>query len=115
MVVDEVRAHGRVRRAFLGISAEEVMLPAALVARHGLASARAVAVRALESGSPAELAGLAPGDILVRIAGVRLETVSDLQRFLVGDVVGRRIELELLRASAWRSLRVEPVELSVRP
>ncbi len=113
-VIDEVSAHGRVRRAFLGISAEEVLLPAALVARHDLGHSRAVAVRAVEPGSPAEAAGLAQGDVIARFAGVRIETVSDLHRFLVGDVIGRKIELELLRSGAWRSVRVAPVELSAR-
>ena len=114
-VIDEVGRHGRVRRAFLGVTAEEVTLPAGLVSRHGLANARAVAVSAVESGSPAAQAGLLKGDVIVRLAGQSIATLSDLHRLLVGEVIGRRVELDVLRGGSWRSIRVAPVELSARP
>src|SRR6185436_16866013 len=98
----------RVRRAYLGLSAEEIALPRALVERHGLVSQRAVVVRAVEPGSPADAAGLCDGDVLVRLAGRPIATLSDLHRLLVGEVIGRKVELDLLRGGAWRSLRVEP-------
>ena len=47
-----------------------------------------------------------------RFAGKRVETVSDLHRFLIGDVIGTKVELEVLRGGARRSLRVLPVELA---
>lgn len=114
-VIDEIAAHGRVRRGYLGLSAEEIALPRALVERHGLVSSRAVLVRAVEQGSPADAAGLLDGDVLVRLAGRALATMSDLHRLLVGEVIGRRLELDILRGGAWRTLRVEPGELSMRP
>src|SRR6185503_8796987 len=105
----------RVRRAYLGLSAEEIALPRALVERHGLASPRAVVVRAGEPGSPADGAGLLDGDVLVRLAGRPIATLSNMHRLLVGQVIGHSLELDLLRGGAWRSLRVEPVELSAQP
>jgi S1-C subfamily serine protease len=110
-VMDEIAVHGRVRRGYLGLSAEEVVLPRALVERHGLASARAVVVRSAEPGSPADAAGIAAGDVLVRLAGRPIATVSDLQRLLVGEVIGRSLTVDLLRTGVWRTLEVEPVEL----
>jgi S1-C subfamily serine protease len=114
-VIAEIASHGRVRRAYLGLSAEEIALPRKLVERHGLASQRAVVVRIVEPGSPADAAGVIDGDVLVRLAGRPLATLSDLHRLLVGDVIGHRLELDLLRGGAWRTVRVEPVELSVKP
>lgn len=114
-VMAEIESHGRVRRGYLGLSAEEVVLPRAVVERHGLGSARAVAIRAVEPGSPADAAGLLDGDVLVRLAGKPVATVSDLHRLLIGAVIGRKLELDVLRGGAWRSVRVEPVELSARP
>jgi len=108
-VLAEIASHGRVRRAYLGLSAEEIALPRALVERHGLTSKRAV-----EPGSPADEAGLLDGDVLVRLAGRPIATLSDLHRLLVGDVIGRSLELDLLRGGAWRSIRVAPAELSAR-
>jgi S1-C subfamily serine protease len=57
---------------------------------------------------------LLAGDVLVRFAGRPIATLSDLHRLLVGDVIGHSLELDLLRGGAWRSIRVEPVELSAR-
>jgi len=113
-VIAEMARHGRVRRAYLGLSAEEVALPRAVAERHGLGSARAVVVRAVEPGSPADAAGLLDGDVLVRLAGRPIATLSDLHRLLVGEVIGRKVELDLLRGGTWRSVRVEPVELIAR-
>lgn len=114
-VIDEIAAHGRVRRGYLGLTGEEVVLPRTLLERHGLASPRAVAVRSIEPGSPAYQAGLLDGDVLVRLAGKRIATISDLQRLLVGSVIGHAIDLDLLRGGVWRTARVEPVELSAKP
>jgi S1-C subfamily serine protease len=114
-VIEEIVRHGRVRRAYLGLSAEEIALPRRLVERHGLGSARAVVVRAVEPGSPADEAGLLDGDVLVRLAGSPIATLSDLHRLLVGAVIGHELELDLLRGGAWRTVRVEPVELSAKP
>jgi S1-C subfamily serine protease len=113
-VIDEIAAHGRVRRAYLGLAAEEIVLPRALVERHGLAGPRAVAIRSVEPGSPAAQAGLVAGDVLVRLAGRAIVTMSDLHRLLVGEVIGQRLEIDVLRTGAWRSLRVAPGELSAR-
>ena len=111
-VFEEVGAHGRVRRAYLGISVEEVLVPRVLAERHDLGNPRAVAVLQITPGSPAEAAGLERGDMIARFAGKRVETVSDLHRFLIGDVIGTKVELEVLRGGARRSLRVSPVELA---
>jgi S1-C subfamily serine protease len=43
-VLSELLRHGRVRRAYLGIAGEEVLLPAPLARAHGLASPRGIAV-----------------------------------------------------------------------
>ncbi len=114
-VLSEIASHGRVRRAYLGLSAEEIALPRALVERHALTSPRAVVIRAIEPGSPADAAGLLDGDVLVRLAGRPIATLSDLHRLLVGQVIGRSLELDLLRGGVWRSIRVEPMELSAKP
>ncbi len=114
-VMEEIHAHGRVRRGYLGLSAEEIVLPKALVERHGLSAPRGVAIRAILPDSPADVAGLLDGDVLVRLAGQPIATISDLHRLLVGAVIGRKLELDVLRGGAWRTIRVEPVELSAKP
>ena len=109
-VRDEVLAHGRVRRAYLGVAAEEVLVPTVLSERHGLDSPRGVLLRDVAAGSPAASAGLRTGDVLVRLAGLRVETVSDVHRLLVGEFIGQTLELGLLRDGQWLSLEALPVE-----
>ena len=111
-VAGEFARHGRVRRAYLGLSVEEIALPTALAERHGLGEKKGIAVRGVEPGSPADDAGLMRGDVLVRLGAQNVTTVSDLHRLLVGELIGHRVEIDVLRADRWRSLAVTPVELT---
>ena len=112
-VRDEIRAHGRVRRAWLGVAAMEVLLPRTIADRLGLESARGVAARGIESGTPAQVGGLEVGDVVLAIGGRRTETVADLHRLLDANAIGRELELRLLRRGRELSLSVVPRELQV--
>jgi S1-C subfamily serine protease len=94
----EVLAHGRVRRAWLGIVAQTVDLSP---------GRRGVHVREVQRGSPAFAAGLRPGDLLLRFGGQRLEGMDDLMRHLVPEAIGKRVEVGLVRDG-------EPGEVQVR-
>ena len=111
-VIGECLAHGRVRRAYLGLGVEEVLVPSAVARRLGLASVRAVAVRSVADDSPAARAELRRGDLLVRFAGQPVESVSDLHRLLAGERIGRRCGLELVRDARKIELEVLPFEFS---
>jgi len=111
-VMDEVLRHGRVRRAFLGIGAEEVLLSRKVALQHGLERPRGVAVKKVASGSPAATARLLPGDVIVQFAWHRTETVSDLHRLLVGELIGQRVQIGVLRGAGWVELEAAPAELA---
>ena len=110
-VVSEILAHGRVRRGYLGLAAEEVLLPRALAERHGRARQAAVAVRRVEPGSPASRAGLERGDLLLRLGERALYSVSDLHRSLSRTSIGQRQELLLLRRGEPQTRAITPAEL----
>ena len=114
-VAGELACHGRVRRAWLGIAAEEVLLPAALARGLGIDPARGVAVLQVERGSPAAAAGLRRGDVLVRFAGTPVQTVADLHRLLDAGAIGASLPLELVRGGQLVLLDARPVELRPRP
>jgi S1-C subfamily serine protease len=109
-VVSEVLAHGRVRRAWLGVATEEVLLPAAVARREGLSSPRGVALRAVEPGTPAAAADLRRGDVVVALGGVPVESVADLHRLLGADAIDARLEIALLRAGERTTRTVQPRE-----
>src|SRR5258706_16008798 len=111
-VKNEILAHGRVRRAWLGLGLEEVLLTKEVRERLGRSEARALAVRSVESASPAGRAGARTRDVLLELEGRALASVSDLQRGLGAEAIGQRLRLALLRRAQRPELSVRPVELA---
>jgi S1-C subfamily serine protease len=109
-VAAEILAHGRVRRAFLGIGTEEILLPKRIANELGLASARAVAVRTVSEGTPAAAGGLVRGDVILEIDGLRIQTVADLLRALGASAIARPLPLRILRGAKPLSLTLVPRE-----
>jgi S1-C subfamily serine protease len=109
-VMAEFLSHGRVRRAWLGIAAEEVLLPALVAQKAALEKPRGVLVRSVEPGSPAAAAGLAKGDVLVSLSGKPVTSVADLHRALSGDAIGIVAEVGILRGGERKKLSIRPIE-----
>lgn len=105
-VAEALLAHGQVRRAFLGVTAQSVPLTAALVEKIGRAQERAALVLQVAAGSPAERAGLLLGDLLLRVAGEPVEDPEGLRKVLRARTPGEMVPLEILRGG-------EPGELEV--
>jgi S1-C subfamily serine protease len=108
-ILDSLIVHGRVRRAFLGIVGGTRPLGNALADRLGRRRGLEI-VQLLEPG-PAAAAGLRVGDIVLDLDGEPIEGVGDLQRHLVGDVIGRSLDVRVERGGELRSISVSPVEL----
>ena len=86
-VVAEFIAHGRVRRAHIGIAAQTVPLPRPLSLALG-GGPQAVRVGGVESGGPAAVAGLQEGDMLLSLDGVAITGTDDLIRLLGAERIG---------------------------
>ena len=65
--------------------------------------------------SPAEHAGLRPEDLIVAVDGHGVEGVDDLQRLMVGEVIGRPVTLYVLRADRALELSIVPERESADP
>ena len=113
-VLGELVRHGRVRRAFIGISAQQTAIPRRLRHAAGLAQESAVMVAAVEPGSPADQAGLKAGDIVLSLDGATITGADDLIRILASDKIGRSAELEVLRGGNRQRLSVVPGERANR-
>jgi S1-C subfamily serine protease len=109
-VASEIRAHGRVRRAYLGIGAEEVVIPSPIAASLGLSHPRGVSVRSVEPHSPAARAGMQARDVIVSLDNHPIASVPDLHRALGVDAIGASMWLELLRGKEKVRVRVHPIE-----
>jgi S1-C subfamily serine protease len=108
-IVGALMHDGRVRRAFLGVVGGTRPLRPVLAERLG--RRRGLEVVQLLEGSPASAAGVRAGDVIVELDGRPIEGVGDLQRVMVGEMVGRRIPVGLERDGAIVHLDVVPVEL----
>jgi S1-C subfamily serine protease len=105
-IVEAIAAHGRVRRAKLGVAVERVELPRALSARLG--RAHGLVVLSVLEGGPAERSGVLLGDVLLELAGQAVESVQDLQSVLAASPGGTELALALWRAGTERTLTVVP-------
>jgi len=101
---------GRVRRAYLGVVGGPRPLPGPIAA--DLGRTRGLEVVQLLGSSPAADAGVRPGDLIVGLDGSPVEGVGDLQRLLVGELVGRRVSLQVARQGRLLDLPLAPTELA---
>jgi S1-C subfamily serine protease len=106
---------GRVRRAWLGITAQAAPLGREVVLRHRLAADRAVGVVEVQPGSPADRAGLRSGDVIVALHGVPIVSADDLQRALGAERIGVPVPVEVLRDGERVRLQATPAEDLSRP
>lgn len=111
-VIGDLMSHGRVRRAYLGVAGGPRPLPAR--ARRERNQDTGVEVIEVTPGSPAQQAGLRAEDLIVELAGTRVHAVDDIQRVMVADLIGRQVDLVVLRRGEPLRLPLIARELSER-
>jgi S1-C subfamily serine protease len=113
-VLGELVRHGRVRRAFIGIAAQQIAIPRRLRYAAELNQESAVLAATVEPGSPAERAGVKSRDIILSLDGTAITGADDLIRALVGDKIGRTVEIDILRGGSRQALALVPQERANR-
>jgi S1-C subfamily serine protease len=114
LVVGQLLRHGRVRRAGLGVAAQNVPLSRRIVRHFDLPLSSGVRVTELESNAPAALAGLETGDIIVYFDGEWVAGIDDLHRLLSAERVGKDASIRVLRRAQLHTLAIKPIELNER-
>ena len=109
-VLGELVQHGRVRRAYIGISAQTTAVPRRQARAAGIENASGAMITAFEPHGPAALAGLMSLDTIVRLDGLPITGVDDLIRILNGERINRVTTVEVLRRGQLRSFDVKPLE-----
>lgn len=103
-VKDQLQRHGRVIRGHLGVTIQD--LDQALAESFGLTRPEGALVASVQPGSPAEQAGVLPGDVIIGYEGRGLTTSSELP-LAVGDTPpGTRATLRVWRNGKAQELRV---------
>ncbi len=108
-IISELLSTGRVRRAWLGVAGAPIPLSPPVAQRLG----QRMGLRVVEvvPGSPAGVAGLYLGDVIVSAAGKPVESVQALQRLMLGPAIGTRLPITVLRKGAFVDVVAVPAEL----
>ena len=95
LVVGQLRAHGAVRRGWIGVqiqSVSEEISPSL-----GLDKPRGALVSGVSKSGPAAAAGLEVGDVILRFDGKSVDTMRGLPRIVARTPVGKSVTVEVLR------------------
>jgi S1-C subfamily serine protease len=109
---------GRVRRSYIGLAGQNIVLPRRVVRFHELARDSGVRVDSTSPEGAARAAGLTVGDIVVAFDGEPVGTVDELHRLLTEERVGKAVPLTILRRTEKQVLTITPREgkpAAVRP
>ena len=95
-LMESLVQHGEVRRGLLGVTTQD--LTPELVKAFNLKSQFGAAVSRVEAGSPAEKAGLEPGDVIVAVNGQEIKNGSSQIRTAIGLLqIGDTANLTVMR------------------
>jgi S1-C subfamily serine protease len=106
-VVDELLEKGHIARPYLGLAMQPVAVPESLRANTPFAPGSGLLVVHVETGGPAEKAGVLIGDLLVGFQGKPVEDTADIQDSLSSSKVGDTVAVSLLRGGTPSTLSIQ--------
>jgi S1-C subfamily serine protease len=109
-VLQQLLAHGRVRRGWLGVAGMNAALARRIARHHEIENASGVRVRSIEPRSPAAAAGIEVGDLIVRLDGEVITGIDKLQQTLNAQRIGRALDAVLLRHTRKVNVQVTAIE-----
>src|ERR1019366_6889530 len=109
-VASRLLRDGRIRRSYIGVSAQTVPIHRRVVRFYGLARETGVVVVGIEDRSPGRLAALREGDVIVALDEKPVTGVDDLHRLLTDAQVGTRCALTVIRHTERLILPIFPEE-----
>jgi S1-C subfamily serine protease len=112
-VIMQIFAHGRVRRAYIGVAGTTTPISRRVQRYFGLAAASGVHVMEIVKGSPAALGDIHTGDRIVAIDGASIDSVDALQRMFDSSRIERVVKVTVLRGTQKLDIDVTPVEQTV--
>jgi S1-C subfamily serine protease len=105
-IADSLAKHGTVKRGYLGIRTQAVAINEATQKTLKREQANGLLIMWLESGGPAEKDGLLVGDILVSVNAHPVSDPDELFAALSSDVVGKQVDVAILRGGQLQSQKV---------
>ena len=110
MIIGPLIKDGKFRRGYIGVGGQNVPLPRRLVLFHELSLESGVLVISLENNSPAQIAGLLEGDVIVGMNNQPIASIDDLHKVLTPEQVGVRSPLTIIRGTEKLVIDIVPEE-----
>jgi serine protease Do len=107
-VADALVEDGKVVRGYLGIVPQEITR--ALAEAKNLDGTEGVIIASVESGTPADEAGLEPGDVILRFAGAKIADVAQFRMAVASVRPGEDVDVTILRDGKRRELTARLAE-----
>jgi len=102
---------GKIRRGYVGIEGQTVPIHRRVVRYYQLPVDSAVLVVGVERNSPAEVAGLKEGDLIYGFGGQNICSLDELHRVLIGERIGQKVPIYVIRHTEKLTLALTPDEL----
>jgi len=109
-VVDKLMQDGKIKHAYLGIVADIIRLPENIANQPEINQPGGLIIYNVEQDSAAKKAGLAMGDVVVKLDGKQVEDIMDLHEMLDDKAIGKRVKLSVLRGEKLIELTATPTE-----
>ncbi len=100
----------RIRRSWIGVSAQTVPIHRRVVRFYNLPQESGVVVLSVEEDSPAKKAGLRDGDVIIALDDKPVAGVDDLHRLLTDTQVGSQSVVTVIRYTERLTVSIVPLE-----
>ncbi len=110
-IVEDLINEGRVRRPWMGVTILDRATIDRLRVDVDVEFTLGVLIQDVQSGSPADEAGLRPRDVIIRLGEQRIDDIGELQVVLREHRVDERVEVVVIREDEEVSLEIQLGEL----
>lgn len=104
-IVTQLKENGSVTRGWLGVWIQKV--DPEMVKSFGLENAQGALVSKIQKDSPADKAGLIPGDVILKVNGKQIRDSKELPIYVAGLPVGKEIKVEFMRDKKLQSTNLK--------
>ena len=108
-VLPQLKERGQVTRGWLGVAIQPITPD--LGKRFSLKQANGALVSDVMEGSPAEHAGVKPGDVIVEFADKQVKSSTELPHIVASTPVGKEVAMKVIRDGAELTLQIKVGEL----
>jgi S1-C subfamily serine protease len=104
----ELIQHGKVRRAYLGVSVQDVNTVQKFIRYHQLKNKSLLFITHVEQNSPAQQAGILSGDFIVAVNDLPVNGIDHLHKLLDAKAPDNEQQIVILRNNQLLTLRIVP-------